>query len=207
MPVDLLHAPSLTLHALLSPALAWPALLTLLPVLYVACATPFLVVIDVRHRRLPNVIVLPGLAVAAATAAAAALWAGLDPGGTALVACVTLTVFVVFRAAGAIASGDVKLAVLLAAALAPAAGASFALYALAGSTTALTAGLASLLLLARTRRRARASASSRPCGLPSRDVVAASPTAEGRAHDIPLGPFLLLGFWVAVTAALVLPLS
>ncbi|RFA11512.1 hypothetical protein B7R21_12455 [Subtercola boreus] len=192
MPVDLLLAPSLTLnalhalHALLPSALAWPALIALLPVLYVASATPFLVVFDVRHRRLPNVIVLPGLAVVAASATATALWAGLDPGVTALVAGVTLTVFVVFRAAGAIASGDVKLAVLLAAALAPVAGASLALYALAGSITALTAGLASLLLLARARRRA-------------------GPRTAHPAPDIPLGPFLLLGFWVALTAAIVHP--
>lgn len=159
------------------PPSLWPTVLMFVPVLYVAVATPFLVVFDVRHRRLPNLIVLPGIGVVAVCAAAAALLAHTDAAGTALAAGVTLLVFATFRVAGALASGDVKLAVLLAAALAPLASASLALYALAGSTTALTAGLVGVLLLAR----------------------------HHGARGIPLGPFLLLGFWAAVAAALVLP--
>ncbi|MDF2442712.1 MAG: hypothetical protein JWR01_915, partial [Subtercola sp.] len=52
-----------TLFSPVPPAPAWSTLLMLLPVLYVAGATPFLIAFDVRHRRLPNAIVLPGLAV------------------------------------------------------------------------------------------------------------------------------------------------
>ncbi|RFA09762.1 hypothetical protein B7R54_11505 [Subtercola boreus] len=212
--------------------------LSVLPVLYVAVATPFLVVFDVRHRRLPNVIVLPGLAVVALAAAAAALVAHVDASGTALVAGVTLVVFALFRAAGALAMGDVKLAVLLAAALAPLAGASLAPYVLAVTTTAFTAGLVSLLVLDRTRRRSRRSCdracrcrerTTRACGRACRSPrqaaggLAFSPREQGSVRvgvrppvgvastvraspsDIPLGPFLLLGFWVPVVAAIVLP--
>lgn len=177
--------------AQLATSSGWPTLLALAPLLYVAVATPFLVVFDVRHRRLPNVIVLPGLGVVAGCAAAAAPLAHTDPGGTALVAGVTLLVFAAFRVAGALASGDVKLAALLASALAPLASASLTLYALAGSTAALTSGLAALLVLARARHSAHHRARHRHRG----------------PRGIPLGPFLLLGFWVAVAAALLLPLT
>ncbi|RFA20026.1 prepilin peptidase [Subtercola boreus] len=158
--------------------------LTLAPVAYVAAVTPALVIADLRHRRLPNVLVLPGLAVVAVAAAVGALCSGLDATCTALVAFVTLVVFATLRLAGALATGDVKLAVLLAAALAPVASASLALYLLAGSIAALGSGLtASLLLL-----RAYARGALRPSSLA-------------------LGPFLLFGFWAALTAAVVQPHS
>ncbi|WP_223357379.1 prepilin peptidase [Leifsonia sp. ZF2019] len=91
--------------------------------LYIAAVTAPLIATDVRERRLPDALVLPGYAVAAVglgsgTGARAA--AGVEAGtGVEAVVCalVVLAVMAVLWAAGGVGMGDVKLAGLLAAAL------------------------------------------------------------------------------------------
>jgi leader peptidase (prepilin peptidase)/N-methyltransferase len=114
----------------------------LIPLLYVAAVTPALIVIDVRDHRLPNRLVVPGIAVG--LAAAAFGWspvpvvAGLAYGGF----------LWLLALGGGIGMGDVKLAVLLGLA-SPAAGiaigAALAAFVLGGVT-------ASIALVRRGRR-------------------------------------------------------
>jgi len=79
----------------------------LIPILYVAAVTPALVATDVREHRLPNRMVVPGIAVGLV---AAALQCSLVP----LIAGAVYGGFLfVLGLRGGIGMGDVKLAILL----------------------------------------------------------------------------------------------
>lgn len=88
--------------------------------LYVAAVTAALVQYDLRQRRLPDALVLPGLAFAAL----GAVWSALS-GSSGVAVVVTaalcglgvLLAFLVLASGGGLGMGDVKLAALLAAAL------------------------------------------------------------------------------------------
>ncbi|KQR54214.1 hypothetical protein ASF88_05235 [Leifsonia sp. Leaf336] len=88
--------------------------------LYVAAVTAALVQYDLRQRRLPDALVLPGLAFAAL----GALWSALSASSgiavvvtAALCGLGVLLAFLVLASGGGLGMGDVKLAALLAAAL------------------------------------------------------------------------------------------
>lgn len=167
--------------------------------LYVAAVTAALVQYDLRERRLPNSLVLPGLAFVAVGAAWSALGGGRGPDVVvAAVVCAlgVLVAFLVLASGGGLGMGDVKLAVLLGAALAalvaergppggqagtPGAGATLAD---AGSaviawvvTSLVLGGLAAGVMLA--------SGAGRPDGAPA---------------ELPFGPVLLLTFWTVALA-------
>lgn len=144
------------------------------------CAT------DLRERRLPNALVLPGFAFAALGVGWPALARGDPPGAYVELALCWAAVIAVLCAAasgGGIGMGDVKLAALLTlvlGALAVERGLGpgppvVALFVVAFTT----AGLAVL-----------------------GGAVLARDAAPGAAAEVPLGPHLLVGFW-AVAAAIV----
>lgn len=88
--------------------------------LYLAAVTAALVQYDLRELRLPDALVLPG----AAFVVVGAVWSSLRPGGgqvaVAALACgaATLVGFAVLASGGGLGMGDVKLAAVLAGALA-----------------------------------------------------------------------------------------
>lgn len=140
---------------------------------YIAAVTVPLVVIDLRSRRLPNRLVLPGYLVASATLTAAWLSSGSFP----VVPLVSTAAYVLFlfalSFAGGMGMGDVKLAGVLGAA--------------AGLVSPSAAILSPLLAFGLG-------------GLVSALILA---TRRGiRATRIPFGPFMLLGFWGAATLGL-----
>jgi leader peptidase (prepilin peptidase)/N-methyltransferase len=144
---------------------------------YIAAVTVPLAVIDVRSRRLPNRLVLPGYLVASATLAAVGLSSPASTSiVTALIAAAAYLLFLfVLSWAGGMGMGDVKLAGVLGAAaglVSPSAAILSPLLAFGFG------GLASAVLLV-TRR-------------------------GTRATRIPFGPFMLFGFWIAVALGLLL---
>ncbi|WP_179150872.1 A24 family peptidase [Leifsonia sp. NCR5] len=156
------------------------------------CAT------DLRERRLPNALVLPGLAFAALGVGWPALPRGDPPGAYVELALCWAAVIAVLCAAasgGGIGMGDVKLAALLTlvlGALAVERGLGpgppvVALFVVAFTT----AGLAVLsgAVVARGV-------------VVARDAAATRVAAAGTESEVPLGPHLLVGFW-AVAAAVV----
>lgn len=143
----------------------------------VAGTTPALVYFDVRLHRLPDRIVWPGIAGAAACLAASIGAAGaITPPvvGSATAGAAAGAFFVGIRLmpGSGLGKGDVKVAVLLG----MAAGAVHPFVGLAGLVIGVAAaGLAALVLVASRRRTAR-------------DTIA-------------YGPFLLFGAWTSVIAA------
>lgn len=143
---------------------------------YIAVVTVPLVAIDLRSRRLPNRLVMPGYLVAAGTLTAVSVSSGTLP----VVALISAAAYVLFlfalSFAGGMGMGDVKLAGVLGAAAG-----------LLGPSVAVISpllafgfgGLASAVILI-TRR-------------------------GTRTTRIPFGPFMLLGFWIAVALGLLLP--
>jgi leader peptidase (prepilin peptidase)/N-methyltransferase len=142
---------------------------------YVAAVTVPLFAIDLRSRRLPNRLVLPGYLVAALTCTAVGISSGSFP-LTALVSACAYGVFLfVLSFAGGMGMGDVKLAGVLGAA--------------AGLVSPAAAILSPLLAFFLG-------------GLVSAVIVG---TRRGnRATRIPFGPFMLFGFWLAVALGLLL---
>lgn len=142
---------------------------------YIAVVTVPLVAIDLRSRRLPNRLVMPGYLVAAGTLTAVSVSSGTLP----VVALISAAAYVLFlfalSFAGGMGMGDVKLAGVLGAAAG-----------LLGPSVAVISpllafgfgGLASAVILI-TRR-------------------------GTRTTRIPFGPFMLLGFWIAVALGLLL---
>jgi leader peptidase (prepilin peptidase)/N-methyltransferase len=145
---------------------------------YIAAVTIPLVVIDVRSRRLPNRLVLPGYLVAAATLMV--VWLS-SPASTSIVtALISAGTYLLFLFAlswaGGMGMGDVKLAGVLGAA--------------AGLVSPSVAVLSPLLAFGLG-------------GLASAVILV---TRRGtRATRIPFGPFMLFGFWIAVALGLFLP--
>ncbi|MFF1878659.1 prepilin peptidase [Leifsonia sp. NPDC058230] len=141
---------------------------------YVAVVTMPLTVVDLHERRLPNALVVPGFAFGAAGLAWQWLARGSPPWG-ALGWCVAvLLAFGVLAVFGGVGMGDVKLAGMLALALG-AAGSGAAAVGLAVGSAFVAAGVAAVAMLVLGRW-------------------------AGPHREIPFGPFLLAGFWVAVAA-------
>jgi leader peptidase (prepilin peptidase)/N-methyltransferase len=92
----------------------WTTAAALIPVVYLAAVTPALVVTDLRERRLPNRVTVPGIAIGVVAAGLQWSWiplvAGLAYGGALWLLGVR----------GGIGMGDVKLATLLGLAAGPA---------------------------------------------------------------------------------------
>lgn len=140
----------------------------MLPLLYLALVTVPLIVIDVRSHRLPNLLVLPGYAVLL-TAMLGTWWQEGEFPWLSVAAAAGYFVFLYLLAwLGGMGMGDVKLAGVL--------GGASGLVSLQAVVMSpvfafLAAGLVSLVVWALTR------------------------TSKTR---IPFGPFLLVGFWLAV---------
>ena len=153
----------------------------LTPWLYLAAVTPCLVLIDLRARRLPNKLVLPGFAVWVLGVAWGVLadpdvgWAralaSLAAGGAYALVLGALAWW------GGMGGGDLKLGTLLGLMLGlvspPAAAVALPLAFLAGAVVAVV-------------------------------VLAASPKGERRGRSIPFGPCLLFGAAVALAGGLLL---
>ncbi|GAB3803504.1 hypothetical protein GCM10028798_22510 [Humibacter antri] len=82
--------------------------------LYLAFATPELCRVDLAHHRLPNALVLPGLAFAAIGAVFGWLATGRPPTAAALATVAVGGFFALLALTGGVGMGDVKLAVALA---------------------------------------------------------------------------------------------
>ncbi|MFF1574066.1 prepilin peptidase [Leifsonia sp. NPDC058292] len=140
---------------------------------YVAMVTVPLSLSDIRERRLPNILVLPGFVVAGVGGIGAWAAGGAAPWKAFAVCVVVLCALGVMAVGGGLGLGDVKLAGMLALALGVSdrGGASVGSVVLAGMVAFGTAGIAAL--------------------------------AEWRrgSDGVPLGPFLLGGFWVAVVSS------
>jgi len=141
----------------------------LLPMAYLAVVTPELCRIDAAEHRLPNALVLPGLALA--TAAPVLGWAATGtPPTTALLAGAGTGVFlIVMHAAGGLGMGDVKLGTSLGLCL----GCLGPVTVIAGPVIGFLAGGAAAL-------------------------VGLLVPSLGLGRRMPFGPFLLFGFWAAV---------
>jgi leader peptidase (prepilin peptidase) / N-methyltransferase len=162
--------------------------------LYVAAVTVALVQYDLREQRLPDALVLPGFAFVGLGAA----WSSSSGGGPIVVLAAVLSalgvlgVFLVLASGGGLGMGDVKLAAVLAAALAalvaeraPPEGEPVA--AVVGAVGALVVGSLVLGALAAgivvRSRGAGAARAERTVG------------ADGPAAELPFGPVLLAVFW------------
>ncbi|BCY05888.1 A24 family peptidase [Actinoplanes sp. L3-i22] len=141
--------------------------------LYLAAVAIALAMIDLDVMRLPNKIVLPSYAVAAALLVPAALLAG-DPGALLRGAVAAILLYLVYRVLGAfgMGGGDVKLAPLLGFYLGWLGWGAVAVGAFSGFLLGGVAG--AILLLTR---------------------------AAGRKSRIPFGPYMLAGALLAVFAA------
>jgi leader peptidase (prepilin peptidase)/N-methyltransferase len=142
---------------------------------YIAAVTIPLVVIDLRSHRLPNRLVMPGYLVAAVALAGAGVATGAFPAVALISAAAYVLFLITLSFAGGMGMGDVKLAGVLGAG----AGLVSPSAAIASPVLAfvLGGGVSAVILL--TRR-------------------------GTRATRIPFGPFMLLGFWGAVTLGLLL---
>jgi leader peptidase (prepilin peptidase)/N-methyltransferase len=159
---------------------------------YVAAVTLPLCVVDLRERRLPNRLVAPGFAFGAAGLA----WQGVargSPPWAALWLCVgTAVVFGVLASFGGVGMGDVKLAGMLALTLG-ASGLGVEAVGLAVGSAFVAAGIVALGVLVLEVLEVRVQ-EVRVLQV----LVLQKEVAVGR--EIPFGPFLLAGFWVAVVA-------
>jgi leader peptidase (prepilin peptidase)/N-methyltransferase len=160
-------------------ALAWLAIAALgltpaaVPALYLAAVTPELVRIDLREHRLPNRIVLPGVAVGIASAALSWAATGIPPLVPLVAALATACLLFLLSLGGGIGMGDVKLAAVIGLA-SPTIG-----IALVAPLAAFVLGgvAASIVLL--------------------RGVVTGCGRESRRAH-IAFGPYLLAGYVAAL---------
>jgi leader peptidase (prepilin peptidase)/N-methyltransferase len=169
----LVQVPAVVLLGLLALWALGPAP-ALLPALYLAVVTPELVRVDLRSRRLPNVLVLPGYGVLAAVAgicwvaSGAVLWAVPAATGAAFLFLLLMNVL------GGMGMGDVKLGGVLAGALA------------VTSLEAAAAGIAAGFLLGGV---------ASVCLLLRRGIIGGLTRAQ---RSIPFGPYLLAGYWLVV---------
>jgi leader peptidase (prepilin peptidase)/N-methyltransferase len=159
-------------------------------VLYVAAVTAALVQYDLRERRLPDALVLPGLAFVAVGAVWCAL-SGSD-GVAVLVSAMlcglgAMIAFLVLASGGGLGMGDVKLAALLAAALAAfVAGRGPPTVEAASAVDAAAVGAVVAWVIAALVLGGIAAA----LALGSR-----AETPIGGSTELPFGPVLLVTFW------------
>ena len=162
-------------------ALAWLAIAVLgttpaaMPAGYLAAVTPELVRIDLREHRLPNRIVLPGVAVGLAAAALAWAVTGEAPLVPLGAAAATAGLLFLLSLGGGIGMGDVKLAALIGLA-----SPTIAIALAAPVAGFLLGGVAASILMVR-------------------GLLAGRGREAGRAH-LAFGPYLLLGYFVALGA-------
>ncbi len=149
----------------------------LIPALYLAAVTPELVRVDLRSRRLPNVLVLPGYGVLVGATVGAGVFAGRIPWEVPAAAGAALAFLLLMNVLGGMGMGDVKLAGVLAGALALV------------SLEVAAAGIAAGFLLG---------------GLGAVGAIIRRGSIRGltRAQrSIPFGPFLLAGYWLVLGLA------
>lgn len=163
--------------------------------LYVAAVTAALVQYDLRERRLPDALVLPGLAFVAVGAVWCALTAS---GGVAVLVSAmlcglgALLAFLVLASGGGLGMGDVKLAALLAAALsALVAGRGPPAVEGAGALDGAAVGAVVAWVIAALVLGGVAAG----LALGSRGA-----TPVGGSTELPFGPVLLVTFWAVALA-------
>ncbi len=144
-----------------------------MPAVYLAANTPELVRIDLREHRLPNRIVVPGIAVGLVAAGLSWAATGEPPLIPLAAAGATAGLLFLLSLGGGIGMGDVKLAVLLGLA-SPAVAIALA-SPVAGF---LLGGVAASIVMIR-------------------GLLAGRGRAAGRAH-LAFGPYLLAGYWVTL---------
>ncbi|SKA99487.1 Type IV leader peptidase family protein [Agreia bicolorata] len=138
-------------------------------VAWLALVTPSLVIIDLRQRRLPNVLVVPGLGAVLIDGCWASVSSGEFPVPAALTTSIVAAVMLALNLVGGLGMGDVKLSVVMAGCL------SLVVPILAVSALMLAfllGGAYSAALLLRRR--------------------------ELRGRRIAFGPLLLSAFWAVV---------
>jgi leader peptidase (prepilin peptidase)/N-methyltransferase len=161
-PADALVGAALAILA----AVAFGSVPALVPALAIAVVTPVLWRVDVMERRLPNVLVYPcGALAAGALMTSILIHAEAAMAALVTVGCTALA-FAVLSVGGGMGMGDVKLAIVLAGALALARPDAVVL---AAVVAFVSGGVVGLIVLLRVQ-----------------------------APSVPFGPFLLMGFWVAV---------
>jgi leader peptidase (prepilin peptidase)/N-methyltransferase len=146
----------------------------LLPALYLAVVTPELVRVDLRSRRLPNVLVLPGYGALAAAAIMGGVASGAVPWEVPAAAGAALVFLLLMNVLGGMGMGDVKLGGVLAGALALV------------SIEAAAAGIAAGFLLGGVAAVGLLLCRGSSSGL------------TGARRSIPFGPYLLAGYWLVV---------
>ncbi len=149
--------------------------------LYVAAATAALVQYDLRQRRLPDALVLPGFAFVAVGAVWSALSGEGGPGVVVtpvLCGLGVLVAFLVLASGGGLGMGDVKLAALLAAALA-------ALVVERGPPAGEAAAAVATWVVA----------SLGLGGVAAGMMLGSRATPVGTPAELPFGPVLLVTFW------------
>jgi leader peptidase (prepilin peptidase) / N-methyltransferase len=145
---------------------------------YLAAVTPELVRIDLREHRLPNRIVVPGIAVGLAAAGLWWLASGEPPLVPLVAALATAGLLLLLSLGGGIGMGDVKLAALIGLA-----SPTIAIALAAPLVAFLLGGVAASIVLLRG--------------------VLAGRGREARRAQLAFGPYLLLGYF-AVLAGVVL---
>lgn len=156
----------------------WP----FLPLLYVAVVTIPLVVIDIRHHRLPNVWVVPGYAVLVVAWVGSTVTRGEVPWVSILCAAGYLGFLFLLAWFGGMGMGDVKLAGVVGGA---AGFWGFELSMFSVLLAFLIGGVVSLGVLLYKRVR-------------NNDKPTESSEKSRSEKRIAFGPFILLAFWVAV---------
>jgi leader peptidase (prepilin peptidase)/N-methyltransferase len=148
-----------------------------MPAVYLAAVTPELVRIDLREHRLPNRIVLPGIAIGLAAAGLSWGVTGEPPLVPLGAAAVTAGLLLLLSLGGGIGMGDVKLAALIGLA-----SPTIAIAAVAPLAAFLLGGVAASIVLVR-------------------GLLAGRGREARRAH-LAFGPYLLAGYFAALVLAL-----
>jgi leader peptidase (prepilin peptidase)/N-methyltransferase len=148
--------------------MSWPGIVVCA---YVAVVSIPLAVIDIREHRLPNTLVVPGIALAVVCGLLELVLTGGRHWSPLLCGGVYFALMLVLSLLGGLGMGDVKLAAML--------GASAGF--LGVESAIVSVGLAFIL----------------------GGVVALVLWFAQRRGRIPFGPFMLAGYWVAMTIALI----
>jgi leader peptidase (prepilin peptidase)/N-methyltransferase len=139
--------------------------------LWLALVTPSLVVIDVRLRRLPNVLVVPGLGAAVIDTGWYSVASGRFPVAAVLATVIIVAAMLVLNLLGGLGMGDVKLTAVIAGCLS-----------LDSPWTAVAAVMLAFVL-----------------GGVYSAVILVRRRAD-RARRIAFGPLLLISFWAVIVS-------